>query len=343
MFKNLMTKKYIFIMAVLILLAAAIAGNSFGWGKDSAAEAEAPVKASVEEAEPVEVIEYETAAGLYIRAGASADDETVATIPAGETVSYVSESGPWFEVEYGSNTGFVSSAYLREPGAAKATAPAEGYDVPILMYHAIDEFNGNGIQELYVTPSNFKAQMEYLKSEGFTPVSFDDLPNIESIDKPILITLDDGYKNNINAYNILKEMNDESFQPKATIFMIGKKIDAKTGLSKEKLKEMSDSGIISIQSHTETHPDMTTVTDFDLELKSNKAELEEITGKEVTAFAYPSGKYNAKVIEETQKHYDYAVTTISGIANTNSSNYEMKRVRINYSTSLEEFKKMVQQ
>ncbi|MBS4198172.1 polysaccharide deacetylase family protein [Bacillus sp. FJAT-49732] len=215
------------------------------------------------------------------------------------------------------------------------------YDVPILMYHSIDEYKGYGYKEHFVHPKNFKAQMEYLKSERFTPITFDDIPNLENIKKPIIITLDDGYKNSLNAYNILKALNDSSFQAKATIFMLGRKIDTKGGLSRGQLKEMSDSGIISVQSHTETHPDLTETPYYITELSDIKTKLEEITGKNITALAYPSGIYNDKVIEEARKYYQYAVTTKPGIANTSDSLYEMKRVRINNSTTLSAFIKLV--
>lgn len=227
--------------------------------------------------------------------------------------------------------------------AAITKSKEDGFNVPILMYHAIDEYNGSGIKDLYVTPTNFKEQMEYLKTDGFTPITFDDLPYISKYKKPIIITFDDGYKNNLNAYYILKDLHDDAWNAKAVIFMIGKKIDSRNGLSTNDIKEMSDSGIISFQSHTVTHPTLTTTTDFEKELGESKKIIEEITGKEVTAIAYPAGIYDDHVIEETEKYYKYAVTTKAGIANTASDLYEMKRVRVSYNTSLETFKQLVNQ
>ncbi|WHY82215.1 polysaccharide deacetylase family protein [Siminovitchia fortis] len=225
--------------------------------------------------------------------------------------------------------------------ATGASSPEDGYRVPILMYHAIDEYKGNGMKELYVTPENFGKQMLYLKSAGFTLITFEDLPHIGNIKKPIIITFDDGYKNNMNAYHILKKISDSSFKPKATIFMIGKKINSQSGLSVNELKEISDSGIISVQSHTETHPRLTETVNYTKELRDIKIKLEKITGRKVSTLAYPYGDYNDKVIEETKKYYQYAVTIKPGIANTAHSPYELRRIRINYSTSLTAFKNMV--
>ena len=208
------------------------------------------------------------------------------------------------------------------------------------MYHHIAEYKGKGLKGLYVSPKNFEEQMSYLKSAGFTPITFDDIKNIKNVKKPVLITLDDGDKDHINAYNILKKLNSKTFKSKATFFVIGRKID-KNGLSSASLKQMSDSGIISVQSHTMTHPSLPTTKDFKKELKDIKTKIEKITSKPVTTIAYPSGVYNSKVIAETKKYYKYAVTTKPGFADTGANPYEMKRVRISHETTLSSFKKMV--
>ncbi|MFS0645421.1 polysaccharide deacetylase family protein [Siminovitchia sp. 179-K 8D1 HS] len=221
-----------------------------------------------------------------------------------------------------------------------------GFDIPILMYHQIGE---NPVPEgygLFVKSENFQKQMNYLKTAGFTPIHFDEIPNIKNIKNPIIITFDDGYENNMIAYEILKKVNDKSFKAKATFFIIGAKIDVKNYLSAAQIKEMSDSGIISIQSHTMTHPffnDNETAgrINYTEQLRDNKLKLEQLTGKKVRVLAYPYGSYNDLVIAETKKYYDYAVTTKPGIANTNDSPYELKRVRVRFDTTLEQFKKSI--
>ena len=40
------------------------------------------------------------------------------TIPKGKQVSYVSKSGSWSKVKYGSKSGYVSSKYLKSTGVA---------------------------------------------------------------------------------------------------------------------------------------------------------------------------------------------------------------------------------
>lgn len=296
---------------------------------------------------------YITTAYVNLREGPSTNHRVLTTVPKGDRVLVTAESEYWLEVEYGQHTGFISALYLTPDEGTSSTESVDSLtaetvpignsrSIPILMYHAIDEYTGKGIKELYVTPENFKNQMEYIKMAGFTPITFEDLPKIDEFERPIMITFDDGYKNNMNAYEIFKELSEPGFQAKGTIFMVGKKIDSKSGLSTAQLKELSDSGIMSIQSHTETHPDLTETVDLTTEMRDIKWKLERITGKPVIAFAYPSGKYDERVLAEAKKYYTYAVTTNSGRA-TLDEPYTLKRIRINYSTSLDAFKQLLDQ
>ena len=75
-------------------------------------------------AEAAAVTYYKTTSNLNMRSGASTKKSIIMTIPKGKQVTYISKSGSWFKVKYGSKTGYVSSTYLKKVGAA-ASAPKE--------------------------------------------------------------------------------------------------------------------------------------------------------------------------------------------------------------------------
>ena len=83
--------------------------------------------------------------------------------------------------------------------------------VPILIYHSIDEFKGHGSKDLYVSPENFEKQMMYLRDHGFTLLTFDRWQDINKVNKPIFITLDDGYKNNLNVLSYFSKTGKRTF------------------------------------------------------------------------------------------------------------------------------------
>lgn len=217
--------------------------------------------------------------------------------------------------------------------------------VPILVYHFIDEFKGLGSKELYVIPENFEKQMMYLRDHGFTLLTFERWQDIDKVNKPIFITFDDGYKDNLNAFAIFQKLKNDRFQPTGTTFVISDFIGRSIRLSKADIKMMVDSGMISIQSHTATHPDLTKIKNYQYELKESKDKIQKITGKPVIAIAYPYGTWNNKVVEETKKYYLFGLTTTpepfskKGIKD---ERYLLPRIYIKYSTTLDEFSKIVE-
>ena len=216
--------------------------------------------------------------------------------------------------------------------------------IPILIYHSIDEFKGHGSKELYVTPKNFAEQMIYLRDHGYTLLTFDRWQDIYKVNKPIFITFDDGYKNNLNAFSIFQKLKNEHFKPSATIFVISDFIGRPNRLSKSDLKMLADSGIMSIQSHTATHPDLTKIKDYEYELKESKDKIQKITGKPVIALAYPYGNFSIKVVAETKKYYLFGLTTTPDLFSekgTKDELYLLPRIYIKYSTTLDDFARSV--
>jgi peptidoglycan/xylan/chitin deacetylase (PgdA/CDA1 family) len=216
--------------------------------------------------------------------------------------------------------------------------------VPILVYHSIDEFKGQGSKELYVSPVNFEKQMRYLRDQGYTLLTFEQWQDMYKVDKPIFITFDDGYKNNMNAFATFQKLKNERFQPKGTIFVLSDFIGRSNRLSESDLKTMTNSGMFSIQSHTATHPDLTKINDYEYELKRSKEKIQQITGKPVIALAYPYGNTNKRVVEEMKKYYTFGLTTTPQLFSEQGMKdewYFLPRLYVKYSTTIDEFGKLV--
>lgn len=220
-------------------------------------------------------------------------------------------------------------------------------DVPVLMYHHIDE---QGDDSATITPELFEQQIAALKEAGYTAVMPDDLlayvnEGAELPDKPVVITFDDGYLSNYEyAYPILKQ-----YGMCATIFVIGSTVgntehykDTEYPItphfSFEQAQEMIDSGVISIQSHTydmhqwadyesgrarqnilrwedESEEDYRKALTEDCE-KERQAILDNTTESSVHVLAYPGGA-NDILAQETLQENGFDVTfTITPGCNT---------------------------
>ncbi|MEH7120703.1 polysaccharide deacetylase family protein [Neobacillus vireti] len=235
---------------------------------------------------------------------------------------------------------FLSIFVITLPG--KVTA---AYHVPILIYHSIAKYSGTGSKELYVTPENFEKQIIYLRDHGFTLLTFEHWDEAVKVKKPIFLTFDDGYKNNLNVLTVFQKLETREFKPQGTIFIISGFIGRPNRLSREDLIRITHSGLISIQSHTATHPDLTKSDNLTYELKNAKEIIEQITGKKVIALAYPYGNTNKQVIIETKKYYSFGLTTTPGPYTpfgAENELYLLPRTYVKYSTTIEDFAKIVE-
>jgi len=121
-----------------------------------------------------------------------------------------------------------------------------------------------------------------------------------------MITFDDGYLDTYaNAFPVLQDVGFS-----ATVFLVSGfvgKFSRWELYRKVRLMdwfqaiEMSKYGI-SLQSHTCTHPDLTTISDKSViqELKESKSTIEDKLGKPVYYLAYPYGMSNSQIINMTE-------------------------------------------
>ncbi|MCL2574818.1 MAG: polysaccharide deacetylase family protein [Defluviitaleaceae bacterium] len=231
-----------------------------------------------------------------------------------------------------------------EPVTETATEaiPFKHVDIPILMYHTSSENNPGALAELYVRPSEFERQIVWLIENGFTFVTFDDWDYLHTIERPIMLTFDDGYiENYTEIFPILQRHN-------ATIvlFLTWNSI-VNHGFTEDMIMTMHNSGLASFESHSMTHPNLANISSntdrLNFELSQSKNNIAELTGRAPIAIAYPAGGFNDIVKQHTAEHYRFGLTVIPGIHNTAWDDFEMRRVRINRSTTLDTFINLVSQ
>lgn len=204
------------------------------------------------------------------------------------------------------------------------------YNVPVLMYHSVD--NNDKITKLSVSPESFARQMKFLHDHHYNVVGLDKVVSyIQKKEKvpprTVAITFDDGLYNNYeNAYPVLKK-----YGIPATMFIIVKKIGQSGYMDWKEIREIADSGVITIGSHTVSHlwlPAMGT-KELAYELQASKETLEKGVGKEVSIICYPIGAHNERV-ERFSKEAGYtcAVATNPGHSAPSDDIFAIKRIKI---------------
>lgn len=205
----------------------------------------------------------------------------------------------------------------------------EQYVVPIIMYHKIDD--NASVSKLSVSPENFKRQMSFLKRHNYNVVRLEDLPALIRSGKipykTIVITFDDGYENNYtDAYPVLKELGLP-----ATIFIVPALIGSEGFLTWDQVIEMSESGIISIGSHSMTHAYLLDLPEqkLNIEIFDSKRAIESHIRKKVLGFSYPLGHFNDYIKKRViDAGYRIAVSTNPGRGYPKNDLFAMKRLRI---------------
>ena len=214
------------------------------------------------------------------------------------------------------------SALLGGSALRAGTAPREETRLPILMYHSVC-VNPRANSEYVLPPERFRADMEYLKAHGYTTVFFSEVLAYargagELPEKPVAITLDDGFLNALTE--VLPVL--ETLDMKAEINLVGDyclqeenaeyRSPAYSYLNKEEIGELRASGRFEFGSHTfamhgladrrgcaqkpgESDADYAAALNGDL--RRMEAELLAPCGIKTGIFAYPFGAYG----ENTKK------------------------------------------
>lgn len=224
-------------------------------------------------------------------------------------------------------------------------------ELPIIMYHSILKNSCN----VYTTKlSSLEKDFNYIKEHGYTPIVMTELIDYVKHDgelpqKPIMITLDDGFYNNyVYVFPLLKKFNF-----KAVISVVGAFTELNSPgesqnanysyLNWEQISEMGNSGFVEIQNHTynlhlQQHRQCgiskaynESVEDYKNRLTHDITKLQKLLNEKSgicpNTFTYPFGIYN-KTAENLISNlgFDAMLTCSEGI-NSISKNCSLKELK----------------
>jgi peptidoglycan/xylan/chitin deacetylase (PgdA/CDA1 family) len=211
------------------------------------------------------------------------------------------------------------TAPTREPEFPVTALNAGTQDVAVLMYHDITPKPSVYFD---VTPADFRGHLAQLRKAGAHIIPLADLYDHLRTGKAlppraVVLTFDDGYLGQYeHAYPILKEHGYP-----ATFFVHTGAVGVTTSrphISWEQLLELDKGGLVSVESHTITHPDdLRKCDDQQLvkELTESKTVLEEKLGRKMRFLAYPVGNADGRVARVAREAgYELAFTMGPGWA-----------------------------
>jgi len=194
------------------------------------------------------------------------------------------------------------------PGLARAQASAQ---VPILLYH---RFGPVAADSMTVTTTLFESHLKHLRDNGYQVIPLRDLVDhfLGKRGAPpphsVVITADDGH---ISVYRDMFPLVRRYHVP-ATLFVYPSAIsNAPYAMTWGQLRELKESGIFDLQSHTFWHPnfkkDKKRLTPVEYEtlvntqLRKSKEKLERELSVRVDMLAWPFGIYDDDLIDRAKE------------------------------------------
>jgi peptidoglycan/xylan/chitin deacetylase (PgdA/CDA1 family) len=185
--------------------------------------------------------------------------------------------------------------------------------------------------------------MDWLKENDYRTMNIDKLKGYMEKrfcppgDNYVVLTFDDGLKSTYTQiYPILRDRGLTGIS-----FLVGNKIS----FTRDQIKEMQSDGTLEFGSHLLTHNTGSTLRLEGISEETLKQEisttndiLKDLTGKTITSLAWPGGAYNSLGVSLATKYGINMMFTVTlGPSSPGDSTYQIKRVGIYSTDSLEDF------
>jgi peptidoglycan/xylan/chitin deacetylase (PgdA/CDA1 family) len=220
--------------------------------------------------------------------------------------------------------------YGTSMGVARLRARDDAPTMVILTYHSHDAASPWG-----VPIDRFERQVAYLR-DRFRLVRLQDLPSElnDPRDPVACMTFDDGYLDNFElSLPVL-----ERYDAKATFFLIASALggrmpgrDGERFMTADHARELVAHGH-EIGSHTLTHASLDKIPSEDArrEIANSRRVLEDAVAADITAIAYPFGRYDAQTESlVSEAGYRRAVTTSEALVSAEPDWLALPRVSVN--------------
>ncbi|MDE3111834.1 MAG: polysaccharide deacetylase family protein [Chloroflexota bacterium] len=168
--------------------------------------------------------------------------------------------------------------------------------VNVLMYHHVEWLPPNADalrKDLTVSPTDFAAQLQYLKANGYHAITTVDL--WWALDqggalpaKPVLLSFDDGYA---DAHDVVLPLL-EQYGMVGTFAVTANLVGRPDYMTIDEVRDLADSGM-DVESHSTDHVAVNRLPYASqvYQLCTSRQILKQWTGKDVRTFIYPSGDH----------------------------------------------------
>ncbi|HEY6834856.1 MAG TPA: polysaccharide deacetylase family protein [Gaiellaceae bacterium] len=208
--------------------------------------------------------------------------------------------------------------------------------VPILMYHVLAQAPaGAAYPQLWVSPADFAAQMNWLAAHGYHAVTLGQLfeywrRGVALPSKPFVATFDDGYLSDFTVGLPTLKKHGWAGVLNLIVNSVGS-----AGLGAGQVRALIAAGW-EIDAHTVTHADLVGLDPARLryEVSGSRARLRAMFHQPVDFFCYPAGHYDAAAVAAVRAAGFLGATTENPGLATPTQPYTLNRIRVDSTDGL---------
>lgn len=207
-----------------------------------------------------------------------------------------------------------------------------------LIYHAFGSKLPHDSYGISIDLKLFEEHLKFLQDNYLLlPLNHDTLDNKLDIDS-VSITIDDGYKDNLAAIELL-----EKYDISYTIYIATGFIDKNQYLSSSDLIDISKLNLCTIGAHSVNHLHLSNIGKEEQyrQLYESKIFLEDTIEKQVIDFSYPYGDYNESARLIANSLYEIISTSNIGVNTINCDKKMLKRIEIISSDNILNLRKKI--
>lgn len=219
---------------------------------------------------------------------------------------------------------------------------ADSNEAIVLMYHGIN----NKINSTNTSLSDFKQQINYLEKHHFNIISTQELVNDiknkkDFPNKSVVITFDDGWKDQDEAMQVLAQKNIPATFCLVTWFQ---SFNSPTDLQRVDFKKYKNAPFTYIN-HSYTHNIHQFLVHPNEDTNKSEKVLDKLFGHYQPYYTYPYGLYNEKLLTVLKEHGYIAAYGVVGepVRLNHVDIFNIPRYEITTHTNLKEFEKIVDQ
>ncbi len=244
--------------------------------------------------------------------------------------------------------GATAAGGANEASAASATGTPGQAAVPILMYHVIAPAPaGAPFPGLYVPPEEFEEQMRALKRAGWHAVTLDQLAAYWSkgaplgAGRPIVLSFDNGYQSQYTrALPVLRSLGWVGVEN----MQLSGLPPSQGGLGEGQVRGLLAAGW-ELDTQGYSHADLDTLDSEQLrfQVATARQTLQRRYHVPVDWFCYPSGDYDAAVVEAVRSAgFAGSTTVVPGWAHPGDDRYRLHRLRVLGGTSAQQLLELIE-